>query len=295
MAGQNPLQIRKLQADWNDLAQIDPLWAISSIPERSHGRWDLQEFMETGRQHIRQMLQIIGDTGLSLPRGRVLDFGCGIGRLTQALAEEFEFCYGVDISPSMIEMAQLFNRFGKRCTYILNPYSDLHIFEGNFFDFVYTYIVLQHMPPELMKQYIREFVRVLKPNGVLMFQVPVQRLCQDEKTIALRRLPRYHPRRVANKVRGILLGHDAATRYYRLRRLGFSKKWLYERFGFRPEIQMHCLAEPEVDQILKSLGTTIMHVVRHQEGQVLSATYVVTKAAHKPVGEAEAVGSINRV
>ena len=44
--------------------------------------------------------------GSPAARRSALDFGCGIGRLSQALAEHFDQVYGVDISPKMIELAR---------------------------------------------------------------------------------------------------------------------------------------------------------------------------------------------
>ena len=58
--------------------------------------------------------------GLSVRKGRCLDFGCGIGRLTQALTEFFDVCDGVDISPTMIREAQEGNGYPDRCFFWMN-------------------------------------------------------------------------------------------------------------------------------------------------------------------------------
>ena len=52
-----------------------------------------------------------------------------------------------------------------------NPAPDLRLFSDGSFDFVLVLIVLQHMEPELMRGYMREFVRVLRPHGVAFFNV----------------------------------------------------------------------------------------------------------------------------
>jgi SAM-dependent methyltransferase len=272
-------QLDQLQKDWNDLAEVDPMWAICSEFGKSHGKWRVDEFFDTGKDKIKEALSIVDSTGVSLSRGVVMDFGCGVGRLTQALAEEFDTCYGVDVSPKMVELAEQFNRFGDRCKYILNSRSDLSIFDANFFDFIYTHIVLQHMPPELMKGYLREFIRTLKVGGILVFQVPIQKLEQDEGTIQLKKLPRYHPRRILNKLRGVLIGHDASTRYYRLRRLGLPKTWLYSRLKFRPAIQMFWIEETEIYELMANagVGAEVVHVVKTIETGMLNGTYVVKK------------------
>jgi SAM-dependent methyltransferase len=272
-------KLDKFQRDWDDLAKIDPMWAICSDPAMQHGKWNADDFFETGRRQIQQTLTALNDLDATPDKGTALDFGCGIGRLTQALAEEFDRVYGVDISPEMIERAGQFNRFPEKCIYVLHTRNDLQIFDTGIFDFIYTYIVLQHMPPDLMLGYLGEFVRILRPGGILVFQVPIQRLEYDAKKIHLISLPRYHPERVMNKLVGILLGHNLADRYYRLRRLGIPKAWLYERFGLRPEIQMHTLDEAVITRLMVDQGMKVVHIQKWEDeaSKMVSAEFVVAK------------------
>src|SRR5262249_48837046 len=120
---------------------------------------------------------------------RALDFGCGVGRLTQALARHFETVVGVDIAPSMLRGARKYNKFGDRCQYVLNERDDLRLFESNSFDFIYSNRVLQHMRPEYGKSYLREFIRVLSPEGLLVFYMPSEVLRQNPP-----RMPQPHLR-----------------------------------------------------------------------------------------------------
>ena len=103
--------------------------------------------------------------------GRALDFGCGLGRLTQALAEHFQNVDGVDISASMIEQSRALNRQGAKVSFHLNVQPDLRSFPSDAFDFVYSAIALQHTPANFQARYIADFARVLKPGGVACFQV----------------------------------------------------------------------------------------------------------------------------
>jgi ubiquinone/menaquinone biosynthesis C-methylase UbiE len=105
-------------------------------------------------------------------RRRVLDFGCGVGRLTQALAGYFDQAYGVDIAASMIDQARRYNRHGERCNYVLNQAPHLRCFEDSTFDLVYSKFTLQHMPPRYVRRYLREFIRVAAPGGVIVFTLP---------------------------------------------------------------------------------------------------------------------------
>lgn len=95
-----------------------------------------------------------------------------MGRLTQALARHFDRVTGVDIAPTTIELGRQYNEHGDRVEYVLNERSDLSVLPDNQFDFVYSFIVLQHGLPAYAHQYIREFIRVTRPGGIILFQIP---------------------------------------------------------------------------------------------------------------------------
>jgi SAM-dependent methyltransferase len=162
-------------AFWETHARHDPLWAILSDPTKRGRKWELAQFFETGRREVSVLLERIQDIGVVVPRQLALDFGSGVGRLTQALGCHFEMAIGVDISPTMVRLADKLNRRPKTVRYVLNTRGDLKIFETDHFDFVYSDIVLQHMRPDAIVAYLREFMRVLRPGGLLVFQLPSHR------------------------------------------------------------------------------------------------------------------------
>jgi 2-polyprenyl-3-methyl-5-hydroxy-6-metoxy-1,4-benzoquinol methylase len=123
--GKDHKKLNSLKKDWDDLAKIDPLWAIASDDTKSHGKWNPDEFFETGKNRVQKFFNIVNGSGVTFVPGTALDFGCGIGRLTQALAEKVDICYGIDISREMIDLARKNNRYGDRCKYILNERDDL--------------------------------------------------------------------------------------------------------------------------------------------------------------------------
>jgi SAM-dependent methyltransferase len=153
-------------AAWEELGRRDPHWAILSEPGRQ-GSWDDEEFFATGRAEIDATLRDVGD--LLIARDAALDFGCGLGRLSQALAVHFAAVTGVDVAHSMVEGAQARNAFPDRVSYIVNTAPTLP-FDDASFDFAYSNLVLQHVPPPGAERYISELVRVLRPGGVVVFQ-----------------------------------------------------------------------------------------------------------------------------
>ena len=169
------MRLKELQQHWDRFGKTDAMWAIIVDPDRSGNRWNAKEFFDSGRVDAQELLDDLAQAGLEVTPGRSLDFGCGLGRVTQALCEHFEECTGVDIAPSMISGASEYNRHGPRCRYLLNETDDLSLFEDGSFDCVYSLLVLQHMDPEHSKRYLSEFIRVLKPGGVAYFQIPAAR------------------------------------------------------------------------------------------------------------------------
>ena len=166
------MDIGELQRNWDEFGRTDPLWAILSQPGMQGGRWDLDEFLAAGEADIDDAMARLEALGVEVRRGVALDFGCGVGRLTQALGRAFERAHGVDIAPAMIEEGQRINRLGDRCEYHVNGEPNLRLFDDETFDFVYSTLVLQHMEPRYISAYLEEFGRVLAPGGVAMFQVP---------------------------------------------------------------------------------------------------------------------------
>ncbi|MCB0403974.1 MAG: class I SAM-dependent methyltransferase [Bdellovibrionales bacterium] len=165
-------QVRKR---WEKNARLDPMWAILAQPSKEKGGWDTEAFFETGRRSLESALDRVGISFIGAPFERALDFGCGMGRISQALAAHGRQVHGVDISGEMVRLAEQFNQFPASCQYHHNPASDLGLFPSEYFDFVYCVIVLQHMPPSLMKGYLKEFLRVLSRKGKILVQIPAQR------------------------------------------------------------------------------------------------------------------------
>src|SRR5688572_18225976 len=149
--------LERHKREWEELASVDPLWAILTSADRRGGRWELAEFFDTGEAEISEVLKLADDLGEPVRRGRALDFGCGVGRLSRPLAERFRECVGLDISDGMVKLARELNEDRPNCRFVVNDTPDLEQFDSDSFDFVYSSLVLQHMPSaEMVEAYVGE-------------------------------------------------------------------------------------------------------------------------------------------
>ncbi len=242
--------------DWEDLAELDPLWSILTCPEARYNQWDKDEFFRTGEEDIQSLIKNVDRLGLPLSRSQAPDFGCGVGRLTRALAKRFQRCCGVDISEKMVSMARELNASFPNYEFLSNDRPDLLIFPSDSFDLVYTARVLQHLPnPSLVEHFIGELYRVVRPEGLLAFQLP--------SYIDLRH--RLQPRR---------------RLYQILKRLGGSKVALYQKMGVFP-MRMTFIREKDVVSLINGVGAKLLKVEADSLAgpMIESRTYYAAKPA----------------
>lgn len=238
---------------WDDLAELDPYWATITDPAQKHGQGSREAYLRTGAEEIAGLLGVVARLGFPTRGQRALDFGCGLGRLTRALTPSFEECYGVDISPEMIARARELNDEIRNATFLVNG-RDLRMFSDDSFDLIYSNVTLEHVPDrESIKAYIREFVRTLRPAGVLAFQLP------SGMPLARRIQPR---RRL----------------YALLRWLGVPRERMYGTLGLYPILMNH-IPEREVATLLETAGARVLEVgVNYSAGPLPSRTYYATKS-----------------
>lgn len=165
------MSLERLTATWEELGRVDPLWAVLVRPERRHGGWPVDEFFATGVEHVDHVVRQLKASDLDLG-DRVLDFGCGVGRLSNALADRARDVTGIDIARSMIDEANRRNRNPGRVRFVHYDGRTLP-FEDDSFDCVVSLISIQHSPPAVQLACLVELQRVVRPGGALAVQIPI--------------------------------------------------------------------------------------------------------------------------
>ena len=163
-----PIVTKIMSRDWDARARKNAFHYIASWRKE----WDLDSFIASGEEDFGGLVApVLARCGLPAAGKCMLELGCGAGRMTASFAKRFERVYALDISHEMLSRARRIHTAQKNILWLLSNGADLSCVASDSMDFVFSYLVLQHLPEEaLALQYIREMLRVLRPGGVFLFQ-----------------------------------------------------------------------------------------------------------------------------
>jgi len=157
-----------MRRDWDERAKKDAFYYIASWQKS----WDPGQVFESGERDY-QSLVAPALSSLHFEPGdkAMLEIGCGIGRMTRSFARRFASVYALDVSIEMLRQGSALHRDGTGVLWLNGNGADLAFFKSESMDFVFSYLVLQHLPTEVLACHcIREMIRVLKPGGAFQFQ-----------------------------------------------------------------------------------------------------------------------------
>ncbi len=164
-------QLEKMRQDWDARARENARYYVNT--ERAD--WTDDAFFASGEQQVAE--DILTDMqnicqGRDPSEMRVLEIGCGAGRITRALAKLFGEVHAVDISGEMVSAAQKAVADFPGAHVYQNNGCDLTVIPSLPFDFAYSAIVFQHIPSrEIIENYCREVHRLLRPGALFKFWV----------------------------------------------------------------------------------------------------------------------------
>lgn len=165
--GTIPKAAKKMRTDWDRRAAIDAMYYICPQTEQ----WNIEQFFESGARKCqilmeRYLQELIPETRDK----RMLEIGCGLGRMARHFSRIFAEVWGSDVSNTMIKRARELNSDLRNVRFVLGSGYDLRGTPSQYFDFVFSYLVFQYIPEKWMTlQYFRETFRVLREGGV--FQI----------------------------------------------------------------------------------------------------------------------------
>jgi len=123
--------------------------------------------LDSSRSHLRVIYELIGET---ISGKRVLDVGCGYGKMLRVLNDLGNQCYGCDISEKAVQYAiDNFDLRGVRC-------GDIASFRGEIFDVVLSFHTIEHLPEPRM--FCRDLVALAAPGGLVIVGTENARYCQ---------------------------------------------------------------------------------------------------------------------
>ena len=163
----------KMKKEWNERTKMNPLFVIAT----DHSETE-EDFWNSGIGECNDILGI--DTirfqkiieNKEPSKMNILEIGCGIGRILIPMRKIFGNVTGIDISSEMVLLGQKYVSDIPNCSIVENNGVDLSEFSDNSFDFCYSFIVFQHIPEkQIVENYIKEVLRILKPSCLFRFQV----------------------------------------------------------------------------------------------------------------------------
>jgi SAM-dependent methyltransferase len=180
--GSITFELRRMRRDWDRRALENARHYVAT----GQREWSDEEFFQGGEKEVEE--QILNDLpnicqGKDPRAMRVLEIGCGAGRMTRALARFFGEVYAVDISRHMVRQARLavadfpgahvFRNNGKDLSALRHRWwRPSGLAEPELFDFALSCLVFQHIPSRaVIESYLSEVNRLLQSGALFKFQV----------------------------------------------------------------------------------------------------------------------------
>jgi len=164
-------QLEKMRSDWDERARENARYYVNTEKET----WTDEDFFASGERTVDE--EILTDMtnicqGRDPKQMRVLEIGCGAGRVTRALARLFGEVHAVDVSGEMVRQATAAVRDLPGAHVYQNNGMDLRVIPPGEYDFAFSTIVFQHIPSrDVIYSYVREVNRLLRPGALFKFQV----------------------------------------------------------------------------------------------------------------------------
>jgi 2-polyprenyl-3-methyl-5-hydroxy-6-metoxy-1,4-benzoquinol methylase len=224
----------KPSRQWERFGRDDPYYGVVSREEMRGSSLDndvRSRFFESGEEEVANLMTLLGRlVGAEPPFGRVLDYGCGVGRVLIPLAGRAESVVGIDVSPSMLaETRRNCEERNVKGVELLSV-QDLDRLSADF-DLVHCALVLQHIPVRQGERIVSWLAGLVRPGGIGALHMQIG---------ARRGLRAY------NAAMRVNLVHNVANLIRR-------RPWSY------PHMEMHVYDLGRLLLVLRDSGVSLVH------------------------------------
>lgn len=167
----------RIQEEWTQFGSDDPYWSVLTHDKFKMNTIDQKmknEFYESGKGDFDVLQAYCTKHHIPLPKGRCLELGCGVGRVTHYLAKHFDHVDAVDISAPHLRLCDenlKAQRISNFTPIWLNNFLNFKTQLGEY-DCFYSVIVLQHNPPPVQQYMLSLILSKIAPGGICLFQIP---------------------------------------------------------------------------------------------------------------------------
>ncbi|MGK2958305.1 MAG: glycosyltransferase [Acidimicrobiales bacterium] len=171
-----------------------------------HDHW----WFKAKRELVADLVRRTEKIGIKLPKGAVLDIGCGTGELLNTLSTlGFAPIIGTDASPTALNFAG--QSSGQSCS-LASSVAEYLPFADETFSLVTSLDVVEHLDDDVAA--LREYRRVTRPGGLIVIAVPAYHWAWSDHDVFLGHRRRYTASRLINAAENSGLKIDHVTYYH---------------------------------------------------------------------------------
>jgi methylase of polypeptide subunit release factors len=167
---------RRVELCWQQLGRVEPHWSVLTDERFRASRIEQNQdlFFQSGKQAVDLLNAAAERQGIRLQEYQdCFELGCGVGRVSIWLAQQFERVTAADVSTSHLNLARdVIETHNCHNVHLikLNSFAELNGLPQ--FDLFFSVIVLQHNPPPVMARMLHTILGKLRSEGIAYFQIP---------------------------------------------------------------------------------------------------------------------------
>ena len=165
--------------DWERFGAVEPYFAVlteSRFLKQNLTPETVAAFYATGESDVARLAGLAAaEAGRPLSPEKALEFGCGVGRLTFAMARRADCVVGIDAAPSLLEIAHAEAASRGLENVTLLPVEQLSSLGTGTFDFIFSYIVFQHIPTAEGERYLETLLSLAAPRATVALHFALSR------------------------------------------------------------------------------------------------------------------------